>query len=125
MSLLELVLGGVVLLAALGRWRARPRGSDEPATPKWMGAIESFSAGRAFAVGLFLGALNPKNIPLTIAAATSIAAQRHQQRRPGNRLLVFAVVGTIGVASPLGIYLAMGDQAQCFGTRLLARLEVI
>jgi Sap, sulfolipid-1-addressing protein len=110
-SLLELVLGAVVLLAAVGQWQSRPRGADEPATPKWMGAIESFSVGKAFAVGLFLGALNPKNIPLTIAAAASIAATGISGGNQAIALLVFAVVGTIGVTAPLANYLGMGDRA--------------
>jgi hypothetical protein len=111
-SLLELALGILVLLAALGQWRKRPQGADEPPTPKWMDTIESFNVGRAFAVGLFLGALNPKNIPLTIAAAASIAATGISNGDQAVVLLVFALVGTIGVAAPLAIYLAMGDRAR-------------
>jgi hypothetical protein len=111
-SLLELGLGVVVLLAALGQWRSRPHGHLEPPTPKWMGTIESFNVGKAFAVGLFLGVLNPKNIPLTIAAAASIAATGISNGSQAIALLVFAVVGTIGVAAPLGIYFAMGDRAE-------------
>jgi hypothetical protein len=111
-SLLELALGIIVMLAALGQWRSRPRGDAEPPTPKWMGTIESFNVGKAFAVGLFLGALNPKNIPLTIAAAAAIAGTGVSNGSQAIVLLVFAVVGTIGVAAPLGIYLAMGDRAE-------------
>ena len=110
-SVLELVLGGAVLLGAIGQWRSRPRDADEPPTPKWMGTIESFNAGKAFAVGLFLGALNPKNIPLTIAAAASIAGTGISSGSQAVVLVVFAVLGTIGVAAPLGIYVAMGDRA--------------
>jgi hypothetical protein len=110
-SLLELALGVLVLLAALAQWRSRPGGDAEPPTPKWMGAIESFSVGKAFAVGLFLGALNPKNIPVTIAAAAAIAGTGISHSDQAIVLLVFAVVGTIGVAAPLAIYFAMSDQA--------------
>jgi threonine/homoserine/homoserine lactone efflux protein len=94
-----------------GQWRRRPRDADEPETPKWMGTIESFSVSKAFAVGLFLGALNPKNIPLAIAAAASIAATGISNGDQAIALLVFAVVGTIGVAAPLAIYLAMDERA--------------
>jgi hypothetical protein len=118
-SILELALGVLVLLAALGQWRARPRGAAEPPTPKWMGAIESFNVFKAFAVGLFLGAFNPKNIPLTIAAAAAIAGTGISNGSQAFVLLVFAAVATIGVAAPLAIYLAMGDRAE----RLLDHLR--
>jgi threonine/homoserine/homoserine lactone efflux protein len=101
-----------LLLAAVGQWRSRPRGDAEQPTPKWMGTIESFSVGKAFAVGVFLGSFNPKNIPLTIAAAASIAATGISNASQAVVLLVFAVVGTIGVAAPLAIYLAMGNRAE-------------
>jgi hypothetical protein len=111
-SLLELVLGVLVLLAALGQWRSRPRGSAEPPTPKWMETIESFNVIKAFAVGLFLGAFNPKNIPLTIAAAATIAGTGISSGSQAVVLLVFAVVGTIGVAVPLAIDVAMGARSE-------------
>src|SRR5690242_884766 len=110
-SLLELALGIVVLLVALRQWRSRPRGDAEPPTPKWMGTIESFSIGKAFAAGLVLGALNPKNLPLTIAAAASIAATGISNGSQAVVLVVFAAVATIGVAAPLAIYVATGDRA--------------
>jgi threonine/homoserine/homoserine lactone efflux protein len=110
-SVLELVLGILVILVALRQWRSRPHGDAEPPTPKWMGAIESFNVGKAFGAGLFLGALNPKNIPLTIAAGASIAATGISGADQAVVLVVFALVGTVGVAVPLVIYLATGDRA--------------
>lgn len=111
-SLLELALGMLVVLAAVQQWRKRPRAGEEPPTPKWMGTIEAFNVGKAFGVGVFLGALNPKNIPVTIAAAASIAAAGISSGDQAVVLVVFALVGTIGVAAPLGIYVAMGERAQ-------------
>jgi threonine/homoserine/homoserine lactone efflux protein len=92
--------------------RSRPRGTGDPPIPRWMGTIESFNVGKAFAVGLFLGALNPKNIPLTIAAAAAIAGTGISNGSQAVALLVFAAVGTIGVAAPLAIYFPMGDRAR-------------
>src|SRR5881392_3083453 len=39
-NVLKLILGLLLLLVALKQWRGRPYGDGEPATPKWMGAIE-------------------------------------------------------------------------------------
>ena len=45
-NVLKLVLGVLLVLVSLREWRGRPRGAEEPAPPKWMGAIEGFRPGR-------------------------------------------------------------------------------
>ena len=61
-SVLELVLGILLLLVALKQWRSRPHGDEEPAPPKWMGAIDAFSPAKALAAGAVLaGRRIPKN----------------------------------------------------------------
>jgi len=39
-DVLKLVLGLLLLLVSLRQWRGRPHGSEEPPTPKWMGALD-------------------------------------------------------------------------------------
>ena len=73
-DVLKLVLGLVLLLVALKQWRGRPHGDDEPATPKWMGAIEGFGPGKALAAGAVLAGANPKN--------TLLAILRRRRSRP-------------------------------------------
>ena len=41
--------------------------------PKWMSAIDTFTPFKAAGVGAFMCAVNPENLPLTIAGATAIA----------------------------------------------------
>ena len=110
-SVLKLILGVLLLLVALRQWRSRPHGEDEPATPKWMGAIEGFTPIKATGAGGLLGAVNPKNLLLTVAAAASIAATGIGGGGQAVAFLVFALVGTAGVAAPVVIYFAMGDRA--------------
>jgi Sap, sulfolipid-1-addressing protein len=110
-NVLKLVLGVLTLLVSLRQWRGRPRGDDEPATPKWMGAVEGFSPGKALAAGAALGGANPKNLLLEIAAATSIAAAGIDGGEQAVAYLVFALLGTAGVAAPVLIYFALGDRA--------------
>ena len=47
----QIVLGALLLLVAAGQFRQRPHGDEEPATPKWMSTIDTFtpvkSAARA------------------------------------------------------------------------------
>ena len=117
-SVLKLLFGIALLLGAISQWRGRPRGDGEPATPKWMGAIEHFGPGKAAGAGAALGVLNPANLVLSVAAATTIAATEISGGQQAAAYAVFAVVGTAGVAIPVVIYFAMGDRAEPILERL-------
>ena len=108
---LKLALGLGVLLVGLKEWRGRPRGDDEPATPKWMGTIEAFSPAKSLGAGTLLSAANPKNLLLAVAAAASIAQVGLSGADQAVAYAVFAVTGTIGVATPVVIYFALGSRA--------------
>ena len=47
-SIIKLVLGVLLLVAAVRQWRGRPREGETPKMPKWMAAIDSFTAGKSF-----------------------------------------------------------------------------
>ena len=111
-DLLKLALGAALLLLAAKQWRGRPRGDEDPATPKWMGAIEGFSPVKAFGAGFLLASFaNPKNLILAASAATAIAETGIPGGEQAIAYAVFAVLGTVGVATPVVIYFAMGDRA--------------
>src|SRR5919112_2139748 len=63
-SWVELALGVLLLLLAARQWQGRPEPGVEPALPKWMAAIDTFTAGKAAGLGLLLSAVNPKNLLL-------------------------------------------------------------
>jgi hypothetical protein len=117
-NVLKLILGLLVLVVAAKQWRGRPRGDDEPATPKWMGAIDQFGPAKALGAGAVLAGANPKNAMLAVAAAVSIAGVRMSGGEEAGAYLVFALIGTIGVAVPVVIYFAMGDRAGAVLERL-------
>jgi hypothetical protein len=106
---LKLLLGVGALLIALKQWRGRPHEGDEPATPKWMGAIDGFTPPKALGAGVLLAGANPKNLLLSVAAAASIASTGISGADQAIAYGVFAVIGTLGVGAPVGIYFAMGD----------------
>jgi hypothetical protein len=119
-GVLKLVLGALLLLVAALQWRKRPHGEDEPATPKWMGAIESFGPGKALGAGAILAGLNPKNLLLAVAAAASIAGAGISGGEQAVAYLVFALIGAVGVAAPVVIYFALGERAGPLLERLRA-----
>ncbi|MFE6967971.1 GAP family protein [Isoptericola sp. NPDC057653] len=111
-ALVKIVLGLLLLLVAVRQWRGRPREGVEPETPKWMAAIDGFTPGKALGLAVLLSAVNPKNLLLVVSGGAAIAAAA-----PGDTnaqvvaAVVFALVASLGVVTPLVIYLAMGDRA--------------
>jgi threonine/homoserine/homoserine lactone efflux protein len=108
---LKLALGALLLLIAARQWRARPHGDEEPAAPAWMGAIESFTPAKSLGAGAALAAANPKNLLLAVAAAATIAQTGIPGGEQAAAYAVFAVVGSLGVAAPVALYLALGDRS--------------
>jgi hypothetical protein len=108
---LFMVLGLVAVLIGIRSFLGRPRGDEEPPMPKWMAAIDKFNAGRSIAIGFVLAAVNPKNLTLTLAAAAAIATSGLSTTDSYIVLAVFVLIGTIGLAIPIGIYFLGGDTA--------------
>jgi threonine/homoserine/homoserine lactone efflux protein len=110
-SLLELVLGALLVLVALRQWRGRPHDGEEAPTPKWMGALDSFTAPKALGAGAVLAGANPKNLLLAVAAAAAIAQTGIPAGEQAVAYAVFALIGTVGVGAPVAIYFALGERA--------------
>lgn len=108
---LLLALGVLAVLLGFKQWSGRPAPGKEVAMPKWMKALDQFTAGRSFGIGFLLAALNPKNLLLTLAAAAVIAAAGLSTGESFATLGVFVLIGTLGLLIPLGVFLFMGDRA--------------
>jgi hypothetical protein len=119
-NFLKLVLGALLVLVALKEWRGRPHEGDEAATPKWMGAIDSFSPPKAAGAGAVLAGANPKNLLLAIGGAAAIAQTGIPGGEQAIAYAVFALIGTVGVGAPVVIYFALGDRAGPILDRLKA-----
>ena len=108
---IKALIGLAFLALAVRQWRSRPAEGEEPAMPKWMSAIDSFGAGKAFGIAALLAGANPKNLGLTISAALAIA----QAGLPGSQswvaLGIFVVIGSVTVVAPVLYYVAAGDSA--------------
>jgi threonine/homoserine/homoserine lactone efflux protein len=118
-GVLKLVLGVLLLLVAARTWQVRPRGDREAELPKWMEAIDRFTASRSIGFGALLSGVNPKNLVLTVGAAAAIAQTGIPAGEQAVALAVFIVVATLGPGIPVAIYFAMGDRAE----RLLEELK--
>src|SRR5262245_11490977 len=118
-SALKLGLGVLLLLVGFRQWQGRPREGEEVPTPKWMGALETFTPLKAFGTGGLMSGLNPKNLFLTIAAAITIAQTGISAGQQVIVYAIFMVIATIGVGAPVVLYFALGSRSR----QLLDRLK--
>jgi hypothetical protein len=108
----QLVVGVLLLVAAVRRFRHRPQHDEVAPQPKWMNGIESFTPGKALGVGAVLGAANPKNIAVGIAAGAAVSSAGMSTGQSIVSIVVYVVVAAAGVAAPLVVMVGLGDKAQ-------------
>lgn len=108
---LEAILGALLLLVAARQFKGRPHDGETAPTPAWMGAIDAFTPIKALGAAALLSGLNPKNLLLAVGAAASIAQTGLPTSEQAIAYTVFALIATVGVATPVVIYFALGDRA--------------
>jgi threonine/homoserine/homoserine lactone efflux protein len=111
-SWLMLALGAFLVLVAVLQWRGRPQGDDAPEMPKWMRALDTFTPGKALGMGAMLSGVNPKNLLMTVGAAAAITGTGASTGSDIAALVVFALIGSLGVGTPVAIYFAMGNRSE-------------
>jgi Sap, sulfolipid-1-addressing protein len=110
-SWLKVVLGAALILVAALQFRGRPRKDDRVELPKWLARVDEIKPPLAAGLGVLTG-LNPKNLLLAAAAAAAIAQTGISVGEQAIAYAVFALVGTLGVGTPVGIYLVMGARSE-------------
>jgi threonine/homoserine/homoserine lactone efflux protein len=118
-SWVKIVLGVLLLLVAARQFRSRPRDGEEPQMPKWMATIDKTTPVAAFGLAAVLSGANPKNLLLAVAGAAAIAQTGIPGGQQAIAYLIFALIGTLGVGVPVGIYFALGERS----AKLLAGLK--
>jgi threonine/homoserine/homoserine lactone efflux protein len=110
-GVLELMLGLGLLALAVKQWRGRPADSEAAELPNWMQKIDGFAPGRALALAVALAAINPKNLLLTVGAATTIAHAGLEAGEQAVALGVFILIASLGIGAPVAIYFALGEKS--------------
>ena len=115
-DVIKLLFGVLFLLMAFKQWQARPKAGVEPEMPKWMAAIDRFTAGKSLGLGLVLSGVNPKNLALTLAAAASIAQAGLSGGESAIAVAIFVIIGSLTVAGPVIYYLLASNSAGVLGS---------
>lgn len=102
------ILAGLALLVLAARsWRSRGTAKQ----PGWMRGVAGWSTRRALVTGVGLGGLNPKNLAIIASAASSLLAATVSPADHVPAVVVFALVGAVGVAGPAIYRVAGGEGA--------------
>ncbi len=118
-SWLKIALGVLLLLVAARQFRSRPRSGEQPHMPTWMASIDKATPLTALGLAAALSGANPKNLLLAVAGAAAIAQTGIPGGQQAIAYLVFALIASLGVATPVGIYFVMGTRS----AKLLAGLK--
>jgi hypothetical protein len=105
----ELALGIAFLAAAATVWLRRGRRSEQPA---WLVAIDGLTPIGSGGLGVVAAGANPKIVALALGAALALAEAGASAGESVATFGLFAAIGTLGVALPLGVHAAARDRSE-------------
>ena len=110
-GVVKLALGIYLVVAAVRKFRGRPGADDAGNLPPWMDGITAYTPGRSLGMGFVLGAVNPKNVVVGLAAAITIASAGLPLGQQVGAGAVYVAIAILGVAAPIVVVVALGDRA--------------
>jgi threonine/homoserine/homoserine lactone efflux protein len=122
-AVVRIALGVLLFVTAVKKVRAHATAEGPPELPPRMQGISSMAPRRAAVTGLAIGALNPKNIAMALAAALSIGAASLSTADAAVVVVVYVVLASAGVAAPLVTTLLLGERSGPVLERWRAWLE--
>jgi threonine/homoserine/homoserine lactone efflux protein len=106
------VIGVLLIVAAVRRWRQRPHAGEAVTPPKWMSRIDGLRPVAAFLLGVLLAAVNPKNLLLAVAAAATIGQAGLSASDTVVTWAIFVLLASLSVLAPVVYRLVRGEHAQ-------------
>lgn len=109
--IVKLVLGIYLVAAAVRKFRHRPLAGEVGSMPRWMDGMTGFTPTKSLEAGVILGAVNPKNVVVGLAAAVTIASAELSIAQQVGACAVYVLIAILGVATPIVTTVALGDRA--------------
>ena len=109
-SVVQILAGVALLFLSYRNFRNRNVPESDDSGPAWLKTVDKVSAPAAFGLGAASGGANPKNLALIPGAAATIAGTGLSATGIIWTSIVFALIGTCGVAIPLVIPLFAGER---------------
>ena len=110
-AVMRIALGVLLLVAAVKKLRKHAAAEGPPELGPRMQGISAMAPRRAARSGLTIGALNPKNIAMALASALAIGAAGLSGAQSVAVIVIYVVLASLGVATPLVVTLVLGDRS--------------
>jgi hypothetical protein len=99
----KLVLGAVLVIWALGKWRKRSTSSGADEMPRWMRSLTGLSTHRAFLAAMAYASLNPKTLAFVVAGVLTIVGASSSLAVEWITLLLFVILASLSVTVPVAL----------------------
>lgn len=100
-AVLRILLGLVLVFAAVRKWLKRPRDGDSEALPGWMRAVDTMSAGASLRLGVIVTVANPKELAMAAGAGLTLGGAMAETGTILVAGAAFVLVATLGVTLPV------------------------
>jgi len=112
MGWIRLGMGAVLLITSLFFFKNIPKRGEQQTIPKWIERVDALGVFQASLIGFLLSTLNFKNSSMIVVEAAFIARQGLNTSQELVALLVFCLIASIGVLTPLIIFLLFRQKAE-------------
>jgi hypothetical protein len=111
-STFKVVLGILLIVGAIRKWRSRPTPGAEVELPTWMATIDSFTPIKSIGLGVLFSGVNPKCFVFGAAAAASVAQANLSTTDTVITLAVFVLLSSLTIIIPIAYSLIGGEGAR-------------
>jgi hypothetical protein len=99
----KLMLGAVLVIWALVKWRKQSTSSAADEMPRWMSSLTGLSSPRAFLAAAAYASLNPKTLAFVVAGVLTILGAVSSVTVEWITLLLFVILASLTVTAPVAI----------------------
>jgi Sap, sulfolipid-1-addressing protein len=110
-GVVQVALAVLLLGLAASQWHERWRDGAASEMPGWMRKVDGLATAQAIGMAVFLAALKPKNLLLTIGASIAIAGVGVSAGAQAGALIAFVALGSLAPVAPLALSLLMRERA--------------
>ena len=110
-SIARLVLGAVLVVEGVRKWRSRPAAGEPGSLPKWLKSIEDAAPARSGLLGILI-CINPKCLLLAVGGGLAISVSPASSSGKVVAAIIFVVIASSTVVVPVALHRIYGSRAQ-------------